>query len=379
LTWQPAIDASGISGYRVYRATTAAGPFSEITLLLQDSTSYRDVELPPGTTFFYQVAAVDKTGNTGPLSASASTTAQGGSGLAVTGQIAYQSGADSKVRNLADNAERTIANVRGPQWSADGQRLYLTSNGAILWQPPNGGQFTPFAGPFGSAIEFDVATDNTAFAVISLRQFGAPGVPGGLCTVTEPRYFERVGQEKYVGTNELALQVTVAADRRWIAYRYVGFCNVAAYGQVTPANLCLVNTANGEERCVEGLDATDPDFAPSGNSIVFAAPISGQAEIWKAVVQEDGMLTNYTQLTRGPANQPSRDPAFSSDGNWVVFARDTDPGTGEAFRLFVVRNDGQGIRPLALPGTDPTWLGGGSAPPLPDLPNKAYLPMIQQR
>lgn len=379
LTWQPATDAGGISGYRVYRATTAAGPFSEITFLLQGSTSYRDVELPPGATFFYQVAAVDKTGNTGPVSASASATAQGGSGLAVTGLIAYQSGADSKVRNLADNAERTIANVRGPQWSLDGQRLYVTNNGAILWQPPNGGQLTTFAGPFDGGIEFDVASDNSAFAVIGIRQFAAPGAPGFLCTVTEPRYFERAGQEKYVGTNALALDITVAANGRWIAYRYTGFCNVAAYGLVTPANLCLVKTTTGEERCVEGLDATDPDFAPAGSSIVFAAPISGQAEIWKAVVQEDGTLTNYTQLTRGPADQPSRDPAFSSDGNWVVFARDTDPGVGEAFRLFVVRNDGQGLRPLELPGTDPTWLGGGSAPSLPDLPNKTYLPMVQRR
>lgn len=378
LTWQPATDAGGISGYRVYRATVADGPFSEITPLLQHSSSYRDVELPPGATFFYSVAAVDNAGNTGPLSASASATAQGGSGLAVTGLIAYQSGADSKVRNLTDSAERTIANVRGPQWSPDGQRLYVTSNGAILWQPPNGGQFTTFAGPFDSAIEFDVATDNTAFAVISLRQFGAPGVPGGLCTVTEPRYFERAGQEKYVGTNALALDITVAADRRWIAYRYTGFCNVAAYGQVTPANLCLVKTANGQERCVERLDATAPDFAPSGSGIVFAAPITGQAEIWRATVQADGTLIDYTQLTRGPVNQPARDPAYSSDGNWVVFARDVDPSAAEAFRLFVVRNDGQGLRPLDLPGTEPTWLGGGNAPPLPTLPNKSYLPLIQR-
>jgi len=379
LTWQPATDAGGVSGYRVYRATAAGGPFSEITTLLQRTTSYRDVEVPPGTTYFYRVAAVDSAGNTGPGSSVANATAQGGSGLAVTGLIAYQSGQATKVRNLADNAERTLANGVGPQFAPDGQRLYVTNNGAILWQPPDGGPLTTFAGPFDSAIEFDVATDNTAFAVITLRQFGAPGVPGGLCTVTEPRYFERIGQEKYVGTNELALQVTVSADRRWIAYRYVGFCNVAAYGQVTPANLCLVNTTNGEERCVEGLDATDPDFAPGNNNIVFAAPISGGAEIWQAVVQEDGTLTNYTQLTRGPANQPSRYPAYSSDGNWVIFARDTDPGPGEAFRLFVVRNDGQGIRPLDLPGIEPTWLGGGSAPPLPDLPNKAYLPTIQRR
>jgi len=378
LTWQPATDDGGISGYRVYRATVADGPFSEITPLLQHSTSYRDVELSPGATFFYQVAAVDNAGNTGPVSAIASATAQGGSDLPVSGLIVYQSGADSKVRNLADNAERTIANVRGPQWSPDGQRLYVTSNGAILWQPPNGGQFATFAGPFDSGIEFAVASDNTAFAVIGIRQFAAPGAPGFLCTVSEPRYFERAGQEKYVGTNALALDITVAADGRWIAYRYIGFCNVAAYGQVTPANLCLVNTANGQERCVEGLDATDPDFAPTGNSIVFAAPITGQAEIWRATVQADGALTDYTQLTRGPANQPSRDPACSSDGNWVIFARDSDPGPGEAFRLFVFRNDGQGIRPLDLPGIDPTWLGGGNAPPLPTLPNKAYLPLIQR-
>ena len=378
LTWQPATDASGINGYRVYRATVATGPFTELTTFLNQGTTYRDVELPAATPYFYQVAAVDATGNLGPLSAVASAVALAGTGLPVHGLLAYQSGGDIKLRNLADGTESTIANATEPHFSADGQQLYVTSNRAILARPPGGGQFTTFAGPFESGIQFDVAADQTAFAVITLRQFGAPGVPGGICTVSEPRYFVRAGQEQYVDTNALATDIALAADHTWLAYRNTGFCNIGGIGLSKPANLCLVKTANGERHCTEGLDAHEPAFPPNGNWLVFAAPITGQSEIWKAWIQENGTLTQYTQLTRGPANQPSRYPTYATDGNWIVFARDVDPGSAEAFRLFVVRNDGQGLRPLDVAGSDPAWLGGGSAAPLPDLPFKVRLPVIKR-
>lgn len=378
LTWQPATDANGLSGYRVYRATAATGPFTELTTFLNLVTTYRDVELPPGTPYFYTVAAVDTTGNLGPQSAVASAAAVASSGLPVYGQIVYQSGSDIKVRNLADNSESTVANAAQPHVTLANQQLYFTSNRTILARPIQGGPNMTFAGPFESGLEFDVAADNTAFAVITLRQFGAPGVPGGLCTVAEPHYFVRAGQESYVGTNALATDLALAANGTWLAYRYTGFCNVAGINMVSPASLCLVKTATGARSCTEGSDAHDPHFAPDANWLVFAAPFTGQSEIWKASIGDDGALTQYTQLTRGPVNQPSRGPAYATDGNWIVFARDVDPGSVENFRLFVVRNDGQGLRPLEIVGSAPAWLGGGSAAPLPDLPFKLNLPLIRR-
>jgi hypothetical protein len=375
LTWQPATDASGVRGYRVYRAASAGGPFTEITPLLVNATFYRDVGLD-GATYFYTVAAVDATGNTGPQSNVANAAAQTGGAPAINGAIAYQSGADIKIRNLADGSERTIANANGPEYSTDGQRLYLHSSRTIFWRPADGDQTTTFAGPFESGVEFDIAGDNTAFAIVDIRQFGSPGAPGGLCTVTEPHYFERAGQEKYVGTNALTNGIAIAADRRWIAYRYSGFCNVAGSGVVSPPDFCLVRTADGTETCVKGADYREPDFAPSGNWVTFAAPLSGQLEIWKARVQDDGSLSNYTQLTRGPTNQPARMPTFSTDSNWIVFTRDVDPGNGENFELFVVRNDGFGVRPLNVPGEYPAWRGGGSAPPPQGLSNKIHVPLV---
>lgn len=378
LAWQPATDASGIRGYRVYRATAAAGPFTEITPLLVTSTAYRDVELD-GTTYFYVVAAVDATGNTGPTSNIANAAAQVGTGLPVNGTIAYQSGGNIKLRDLANGSERTIANAGGATFSPDGQQLFFTRERTIFSRPPNGDQITPFAGPFQSGIEFDIAADKTAFAIIDTRWFAAPGVPGGICTVTEPHYYERVGQEKYVGTNELTNGIAISADRRWIAYRYSGFCNTAVSSVVSPPSFCLVRTADGVSRCIAGANYNHPDFAPNGNWVVFAAPITGQYEIWKALVQDDGTLINYVQLTRGPANQPARTPSFSTDGNWVIFARDVDPGQGENIQLFVVRNDGFGIRALNVAGESPDWLGGGSAPPPLGLSSRAYLPLVMNR
>lgn len=85
--------------------------------------------------------------------------------------------------------------------------------------------------------------------------------------------------------------------------RYSGFCNIAAYGSVRPPDLCLVQTASGTERCVKGLDASGPDFAPGDNWLVFAAPITGQPEIGKAglsimIVNNLRFICGFASVTR---------------------------------------------------------------------------------
>ena len=112
--------------------------------------------------------------------------------------------------------------------------------------------------------------------------------------------------------------------------------------------------------------------------IAFAAPLTGQYEIWKAFVQAPGVLTDYTQLTQGAPNQPARAPAWSSDSNWIIFQRDVDPGAGADQRLFVVQADGAKVRALNVAGVAPAWQGGGVAPALPPLPNRLYLPAVRR-
>lgn len=374
LRWDASTDASGVQGYRVYRAPASDGPYTELSPFLVTGTSYRDVGLD-NTTYHYQVAAVDGTGNTGPRSNQASTAAQVGTDLPLYGTIAYEAGDDVWLRDLpALGPERTIAQGRQPRFAPDGQRLYTLANETISSQSVTGGDVQSFFQTDGLA-EYDIAADETHFASLILRQFGAPGAPGGICTVLEP-HFSVQGQNRYVSQNELASGVALSANHRWMVYNTQGFCNTVATGLYQPSNFCIVDLASNEENCLEGVDYNDADFAPNGNTLVFIAGLTGQNEVWKAAVQSDGSLGNFTQLTRSPANQPASYPSWSSDGNWIIFERDVDPGEGEDARLYAVRSDGAALRNLNVAGENAAWFGGGSAPDGIDLPNRIYLPTI---
>src|SRR5262249_52135702 len=92
LTLSAATDQNGIMGYHVLRSASSGGPYAQITSLLVQGTSYRDVGLGAGT-YFYEVRAVDGAGNLGPASAPASAIVTAGTGLSMLhGTIAYQTG-----------------------------------------------------------------------------------------------------------------------------------------------------------------------------------------------------------------------------------------------------------------------------------------------
>jgi fibronectin type 3 domain-containing protein len=63
ITWQPNIE-SDLAGYNVYRQVET-GAFVKITALLipKGTTVYVDSVLPTGTTYTYNVTAVDISGN----------------------------------------------------------------------------------------------------------------------------------------------------------------------------------------------------------------------------------------------------------------------------------------------------------------------------
>ncbi|HVE84233.1 MAG TPA: Ig-like domain-containing protein [Myxococcales bacterium] len=74
LAWSASTDNVGVTGYQVWRAQSAGGPFSLIASTT--SLSYINSGLSSGSTWYYQVVAVDAAGNASAPSNTASTTAK---------------------------------------------------------------------------------------------------------------------------------------------------------------------------------------------------------------------------------------------------------------------------------------------------------------
>ncbi|WP_051950815.1 endo-1,4-beta-xylanase [Actinacidiphila yeochonensis] len=76
LSWSPATDAVGVTGYDVYRGSTLAGSTT--------TTTFTDSGLTPSTAYTYTVKAKDAAGNVSAASTAATATTQAGSGTGDT-------------------------------------------------------------------------------------------------------------------------------------------------------------------------------------------------------------------------------------------------------------------------------------------------------
>lgn len=74
LSWTASTDNVGVTGYQVWRASSSAGPFSQI--VATSGTSYTDISLASGSTWYYYVKATDAAGNISAPSNTASATAR---------------------------------------------------------------------------------------------------------------------------------------------------------------------------------------------------------------------------------------------------------------------------------------------------------------
>jgi fibronectin type 3 domain-containing protein len=66
LSWNAS--TSTVSGYNVYRGSASGGPYAKISPALYASTTYSDVSVQAGQTYYYVVTAVDGTGAESPYS-----------------------------------------------------------------------------------------------------------------------------------------------------------------------------------------------------------------------------------------------------------------------------------------------------------------------
>ena len=76
VTWT-ASDAAGLTGYQVYRSSSATGTFTKINSALVSGTTYDDTSAPAGARSFYQVTAVNPSGES-PRSATVDANRPGG-------------------------------------------------------------------------------------------------------------------------------------------------------------------------------------------------------------------------------------------------------------------------------------------------------------
>jgi fibronectin type 3 domain-containing protein len=60
--WWNASTSTSVSGYNVYRGTSASGPYSKLNAALNPSMSYSDGTVQSGTTYYYVTTAVDFSG-----------------------------------------------------------------------------------------------------------------------------------------------------------------------------------------------------------------------------------------------------------------------------------------------------------------------------
>jgi beta-lactamase superfamily II metal-dependent hydrolase len=74
LSWTASTDDVGVTGYQIWRASSAAGPFTQIATTT--GTTYTNTGLTSGTTFWYYVTAGDAAGNRSQPSNTASATAK---------------------------------------------------------------------------------------------------------------------------------------------------------------------------------------------------------------------------------------------------------------------------------------------------------------
>jgi len=362
LSWTAATDRNGILGYYVARAAQSGGALTVRNPRPITGTTYRDVGLASGA-YYYKVFAVDGTGNLGPVSNERPAVVVAGTDLPVTGVIAFESGNQLHLRDLpALGNARSPGAGNQPVFAGNGQRVYFYANAshAIRSMNTSAGDMQTFYANANLHGEFDIARSGAGLAAWIENKHYVQYC--GTWDVFEP-HFGVAPASQYTDIYELADDPAISADSRWFAYTSVGYTDCYGPHPYTHSALTLRDSqaAFALTGFYDDANYQGPAFAPTTGWLAFAADLSGQYELWKAQVQADGTLANFAQLTHGAAGVASTAPAWSSDGNWLIFQRDIDPGAGVNLLLHIVRADGSALRTLGLAGMEPAWFGGDGA------------------
>ena len=154
LSWT-ASSATGLTGYNVYRSSSAGGTFTKLNSAVVTSASYADEAAPAGATSYYQVTAVNAAGES-----ARSATASAARPLAVPGQVSGLTATGSQAGIGLSWSASSAAGLTGYNVyrSSSATGTYTKLNSAVL----TAASYTDAAAPAGATSYYQVTAVNAA-------------------------------------------------------------------------------------------------------------------------------------------------------------------------------------------------------------------------
>lgn len=328
LTWTASTDNVGVSGYRVYRSTTAgftASAANQVGQVGGSTTTYTDAGLAAGT-YYYQVKAVDAAGNLSPSSAEVSAAALS------------DTTAPSAPGNLIATA--TAGSV-GLTWSASTDnvgvtRYAITRNGTALGTSTTT-SYTDSSVVPGTTYTYTVTAQDSA---------GNVSAPSNAATATAISGFRTISVDALVTKHQGTAASTVAAtgvtttgsNELLLAFASSDGTTGEQFASVTGGGLTwtLRQRANTQAGTAEIWQAVAP--GPLTNATVTATQKSGswQSSLTVAAYLGADTTTGAVVGASGPSGAPTATVITTRGGGWVwgvgtdwSSARSRTVGTGQ--------------------------------------------------
>ncbi len=92
-----------------------------------------------------------------------------------------------------------------------------------------------------------------------------------------------------------------------------------------------------------------PSFSPDGSRLAFVSDLTGVPQVW-TIPTQGGFPEQVTSL-----GDPVGSVSWSPEGSWLSFS--LAPGGGMNAQVYIVRQDGTGLRRLTDGGKETNWLG----------------------
>ena len=263
LDWNDATD-SDLDGYDVFRATSAAGPFTRINASRLSASAYTDTAVTGGTAYVYAVTASDEANNRSPFSAQASATPISSAALLRTysPQLRYE----TQETYFADSAAEMTDN-----FVAGSRQNYLVS---------------------GSGARLAAANPADPLANLSLGFLGDPTYADGRTATTSDyldaanTYYQQDAQRmRAAGYGDRVYgRVATSGGKTWLQYWLFSYYN--------PQNVLGFGVHEGDWEFIQvGLNADGaPDVA------TYAQHGGGERCAWSQVQKSGGAPVVYVAL-----------------------------------------------------------------------------------